>query len=149
VPYPDQPAAPSASEDFVAFTFTEAGTYQIAIAPPSTCPAGQPCPLALQLFSVRVVSAPLGTATVTGQLTASCGGTCTGPAPQGTTITFRDQAGATVVADPTDALGDYVAELPPGTWQIETSEPEVGAPTAPFTVVAGAIRILDVEVVSS
>jgi hypothetical protein len=149
VPYPDQPAAPSASEEFVAFTFTAAGTYQIAIMPPSTCPADQPCAPTLQNLAVRVVSAPLNTATITGRLTASCGGSCIGPAPRGTTITFRNETGATVVGDVTDANGDYIAEVPPGTWEVETSPLEVGAAVAPFSVVAGAIRILDVEVVSS
>jgi hypothetical protein len=147
VAYPGDHPTASASEDYVAYSIPGLGTTHIGIVVPSTCAPGAPCIAPLELITVHAVAPPLTTATVTGQLTRLCGTTCFGPAPNAT-ISFHDQAGKSVDGIKTDVFGDYVAELPPGTWIVSSTPTPLHLQHPTLTVRAGDIVIEDVTVSS-
>jgi hypothetical protein len=147
IPYPGSHPKASPSDYYVAYLVQGIGTAGIGIVVPSTCTDGEPCPAPLEVITVRAVAPPVTTATVTGELTRQCGPSCLGPAVDAT-IRFRDQTGRSVSGTKTDVFGGYVAELPPGTWEVSTTPTALHIERTTLMVVAGDILIDDVEVSS-
>jgi hypothetical protein len=145
VAYPGNHPKASASDYYIAYRIPEVGTAGIGIIVPSTCAPGAFCIPPLEVITVHAVAPPLTMATVTGQLTRQCGPTCLSPASDAT-ITFHDRTGRSVVGTKTEVGGGYVAELPPGTWQVSTTPAALHVQQSTLTVVPGDIMIDDVEV---
>jgi hypothetical protein len=151
VPYPGVHPASSATDFYVAFRIPSDGTTQLSIEIPVTCADGESCPVPPPLLiTVRGVAPPIRTATVTGELITTCASpssstlSCAG-AGSGATIRFRSSSHA-MVTTMTDAQGDYVVELAPGTWHISTTLPSLPVQTSTLTVAAGGIRVDDLRV---
>jgi hypothetical protein len=145
VPFPGGHPKASPTEYYVAYTFPAVGTTHIVIGVPAVCAYGAKCAAPSETITVRSVAPPLATATVTGELTRQCGPGCLVPAVDAT-ITFRDQTGRSVGGTRTDTNGDYVAELPPGSWDVSTAPTAIHVQQPSLTVVPGDIIIDDVEV---
>jgi hypothetical protein len=145
VAYPGNHPKASASDYYIAYRIPEVGTAGIGIVVPSTCAPGASCVQPAEVITVHAVAPPLTTATVTGQLTRQCGPICLAPAADAVII-FRDRTGRAVAGAKTDVFGGYVAELPPGTWQVSTTPAALHVQQSTLTVAPGDITIDDVEV---
>lgn len=147
VAYPGNHPKATADDYYIAYRIPEVGTAGIGIIVPSTCAPAALCIPPFELITVHAVAPPLTTATVTGQLTRQCGPRCLESAAHATII-FHDRTGRSVVGTATDVFGGYVAELPPGTWQVSTTPAALHVQQSTLTVVPGDITIDDVEVSS-
>ena len=61
-------------------------------------------------------------------------------------IAFRNGQGETIIGTKTDGLGDYFAELPPGTWQVSTTPPAVPGQAPTVVVSADGVVIANLQV---
>ncbi len=151
VPYPGVRPVSSATDFYIAFRIPSEGSTTISVAIPVTCPSGVPCLEPFQLINVLATAPPMRTGTVTGELTRVCASApasspgCLEPATDAV-IAFRNGQGETIIGAKTDGLGDYFAELPPGTWQVSTTPPAVPGQASTVVVSADGVVIANLQV---